>query len=374
MKVAMIGLRGLDDGLGGVEKAVREISTRLVRRGVDVTCYCRPKYNDRSEYEGVKLVNTRTVYTKHGETAFYVLGSVYKAIRAQYDVVHLHALASCVAAGFIRRFSSQTRLVSTIHGLDWQRAKWGRVASGILQRAEREAVRWSDHIICVSLSLQIYCQLRYPRQLFSAIPNGCDPPSKKIAPPPFGLEPEGYILFLGRIVPEKGVHYLIKAFQNVETDKKLIIAGPAPHAEGYRREIEELARADKRVQLVGPVKGAQKDALLANSYLFVLPSEIEGLPIALLEAASNGICPLVSSIPTAIEALGTQQAARGFVAEAGAIEQLENALQIACETPELVRELGDAAREYTSVHYDWDRITDQTLDVYQRALRQERRK
>jgi glycosyltransferase involved in cell wall biosynthesis len=166
MKVAMIGLRGLDDGLGGVEKVVRELSTRLVGQGVEVTCYCRPRYNTHTEWEGVRLINTRTLYTKHAETAFYAFGSIVQATRGDYDVIHIHALASAFLA-WIPRWFSRKKVVVTIHGLDWQRAKWGLLARQILKLGEWCAVHFSNYTTCVSLSLLVYFQMRYLHHPFA---------------------------------------------------------------------------------------------------------------------------------------------------------------------------------------------------------------
>src|SRR5262249_30336241 len=160
------GLRGIEDGLGGVEKVVREVSVRLAAKGASVTCFCRSRYNKRAEFQGVKLVNTRTIYTKHMETAFYALGSMLKAARGDFDVIHIHALASSSLA-WIPKWFSKKKVVVTVHGLDWQRAKWGFLARKVLQASEGCAVRFADLTVCVSLSLQIYFRMRYMNRTFA---------------------------------------------------------------------------------------------------------------------------------------------------------------------------------------------------------------
>lgn len=368
MKVAMVGLRGIEEGLGGVEKSVREISVRLAASGVDVTCFCRPRFNTLAEFQGVKLVNTRTLYGKHLETAVYAAGSILKATRGDFDVIHIHALASSTLA-WIPRWFSKKKVVVTIHGLDWQRAKWGLLARNMLRFSEKCAVRYAHETICVSHSLQIYFQMRYLNHPFVYIPNGCDavPTEAAYLPPPEGLKSKGYILFMGRLVPEKGVHRLIEAYRGLKTEQPLIIAGPEMHAAEYARSLRALAAGDARIRFVGAVAGELKERLLSNAYVFVLPSEIEGLPVSVLEAASRGICPVVSSIPTTLEVLGERGLARGFTFGASSSTELRTALETCLENPELVQALGEQARAFAVAHYNWDAIATETRRVYERV-------
>jgi len=367
MKIAMIGMRGLDDGLGGVEKAVREISTRLVKHGAEVTCYCRPKYNDKTEYEGVKLVNASTFYSKHAETAFYAANALWKAARSDADIVHVHAMASAGLCWLPKRIAGK-KVVVTIHGLDWQRAKWGKLAQGILKRGERAAVKHADHIICVSQSLFVYFYMRYMLTNLSMIPNGCDDVPDELPPPPEGFKSKGYLLYLGRLVPEKGADKLIEAYREIKTDMPLVIAGPITHAAAFGDRLRELAGDDPRIHFPGTVRGAEKDALLANAYAFVLPSQIEGLPITVLEASSWGICPIISSIPTTIEALGDHNLVRGYTMNPYSVPEIRTALSSCIEQPEMTENLGDAAREYATSNFNWDVIARRTLRVYEHVL------
>jgi glycosyltransferase involved in cell wall biosynthesis len=367
MKVAMVGLRGIEDGLGGVEKVVREVSVRLVAKGVQVTCFCRSRYNKRTEFNGVKLLNTRTIYTKHLETAFYALGSMWKAVRGDFDVIHVHALASSSLAWMPKWFSKKKVMV-TVHGLDWQRAKWGFIARKILQRSEATAVRYADLTACVSRSLQIYFQMRYMNRPFAYIPNGCDPASDRTLPPPDDYAAKGYVLFMGRLVPEKGVHRLFEAYRGLKTDKPLVIAGPEAHAREYGEHLHKMAAGDARIRFIGPITGEAKERFLSNAYVFVLPSEIEGLPVSVLEAACRGVCPVVSSIPTMIELLGERGLARGFTFDSASAAELRTVLETCLENPELVEALGQQAKEFVITNYNWDAVAAETLRAYQRVL------
>lgn len=362
MKIAMIGMRGTQDGLGGVEKAVREISVRLVEQGVDVTCFCRPKYNDMTEYKGIKLINTATLYSKHMETALYAIGAMLKAMRGDYDVIHIHAMATSTLAWIPRLFSNK-KVVVTIHGLDWQRAKWGFIAKSILKFGEACAVKFAHHIICVSLSLHTYFKMRYINSEFSYIPNGCDN-VEGVPPAPEDMEPRNYMLYMGRLVPEKGVHKLIEAFKKVDTKMELIIAGPESHAPEYNRQLHTMAEGDARIRFIGSISGQRKESVLAHAYMFILPSDIEGLPIALLEAASYGVCPVITSIPTALEVLGEHDLARGFVFDPHCTNELVTILETAISAPELVTALGEVAKANVLSKYNWGLIARMTQSVY----------
>jgi glycosyltransferase involved in cell wall biosynthesis len=335
-----------------------------------VTAYCRPRFNKKNEYQGVKLKNSRTIYTKHLETAFYAVGSMMDAAFGEYDIVHIHALASSTLA-WIPKYLGKKKVIVTVHGLDWQRSKWGVLPRSILKVAESLAVKHSHRCICVSRSLEGYFSMRYSGRLFHYIPNGCDPIHNTLLPAPDGLESKGYNLFMGRLTPEKGVHHLIKAYRQVDSLMPLIIAGPHPSADSYLIELKKLAEGDPRIHFVGAVSGDYKEQLLSHAYLFVLPSEIEGLPIALLEAASRGVCPVVSSIPTATEVLGERALTAGFTFGSGDSEQLRIALEVAIQTPELGLSLGAAAQNHVRYNFCWDRIATQTFGLYQQVLRDE---
>ena len=212
--------------------------------------------------------------------------------------------------------------------------------------------------------------MRYPGIKFSMIPNGCDNIKKTVLQPPNGLAKKKYILYMGRIVPEKGIHKLILAYKKISTDYPLIIAGPDQHASDYVKYLKSITDDHPKIHFVGSLSGEVKEQYLANSYLFVLPSEIEGLPIALLEAASYAVCPLVSNIPTAVEVLGTKELARGYVCDTGSIKELQTVLELALENEALSNQLGKVVQLHVEKHFNWDRITTQTFSVYKQCLGQ----
>lgn len=197
------------------------------------------------------------------------------------------------------------KCVVTIHGLDWQRAKWGGFATRFLRFGERMAAKYADEIIVLSASMQQYFADTYHRQTVR-IENGIDPPETADLSPlsRFGLKKDSYILFLGRIVPEKGIHYLIDAYRTLQTDKKLVIAGGASHSEEYFNQLKAKAAGDARIVFTDFVQGAPLAALYAGAYLYCLPSDLEGMPISLLEAMSYGNCCVTSDIPECTEVCG----------------------------------------------------------------------
>ncbi len=362
MKIAIIGLRGLGDGLGGVEKVVTETSTRLVNQGIDLTCFCKESYSQNDLYSNVKLINIKTLNTKHGETGLYALKAIIKASRSDFNILHLHALASSFLSWIPKLYGKN--VITTIHGLDWQRAKWGYIARSILKIGEAFAVTFSDAIICVSLSLYTYFKMRYPRKRIIYIPNGCDLPDENEYAPPAGLNKDGYILYMGRLVPEKGAHKLISAFNALNTDCKLVIAGGGTFSSKYEQQLKEMASHNPNIIFPGIITGESKEQYLRNALAFVLPSEIEGLPIALLESSCRGICPIVSAIPTTVEILGDWTISRGYTFDPYSLKQLRTALETCISNPQLTKELGQRARERVRSLYNWDLISSSIHEIY----------
>lgn len=254
------------------------------------------------------------------------------------------------------------RTVATIHGLDWQRAKWGKFASAYLKFGERTAVKCADEIIVLSESMRQYFQEKYGRGTHF-IPNGIEygePVSAQEITEKYGLHKNDYVLFLGRIVPEKGVHYLIEAFSKLNTNKKLVIAGGASDSNEYYQHIQQMANQDSRVILTGFIQGQALKELYSNAYIYVLPSDLEGMPMSLLEAMSYGNCCLTSDIPECAEVVEGHAA----TFQHGSVESLRKELQELLENDDLVQRYKANAADYIVSKYNWDSVTDQTLNLY----------
>lgn len=364
MKIAMIGSRGIPFTYSGIETHLEQLCPRLVKKGLGITVY--GKINERFPYrkfKGVRIQQLPAVPTKHLETISRSALSVYNELFSENDIVHFHALGPSILAFLPRAFRKRT--VVTVHGLDWQRAKWGRFATACLKAGEWASVNFCDATICVSRQLKQYYIDKYGADA-KYVPNGVEVPKRKSPHKiqAMGLRKENYILFLSRLVPEKGAHYLINAFKRIKTEMKLVIAGGPGHTQAYVEEIKAMAAGDHRIIFTGFVSGNTLVELFSNAYLFVLPSEMEGLPIALLEALSYGRCVVTSDIPENLEV----SADHGFAFKNRDASSLKSVLVSLLKDPVLVKQTGDMGRAMVQKAYNWDLITDQTIDVYRNIL------
>ena len=241
----------------------------------------------------------------------------------------------------------------TSAGLDWAREKWKfGVGSKFIRQGEKNAVKYADEIIVLSKGVQKYFMETYGRETHF-IPNGVNRPEvreAKLITDHFGLEKDSYILFLGRLVPEKGIRYLVEAFKNVKTDKKLVIAGGSSDTDSFMEELKELAKGDDRILFTGFVQGAMLDELYSNAYIYTLPSDLEGMPLSLLEAMSYGNCCLVSDIPECAEVVED----KALIFKKSDVEDLREKLQDACDHPEMVIRMKNQAADFICEKYNWD--------------------
>jgi len=254
------------------------------------------------------------------------------------------------------------RCIATIHGLDHQRSKWGRLAKAYIMMGEKCAARHAHEVIVLSKNVQDYFMNTYGRRTHF-IPNGVDRPEKTPAQQitaTYGLQKNDYILYLGRIVPEKGLTYLIEAFKNVKTHKKLIIAGGASDTAEFFEELKALAADDPRIQFVGFVQGQLLEELYSNAYVYTLPSDLEGMPLSLLEAMSYGSCCLTSDIPECTQVTEDH----GVSFQKGSIEDLQKKLQMLCDDEATVSRYQQQAADYICGKYSWQQVTEQTLKLY----------
>lgn len=370
MKIAMFGHKRLPSREGGVEIVVEELSSRIVDRGHSVTCYNRRGHhisgaqydtNASGNYRGIRIKYVPTI-EKKGLAA--VTSSFFAALCSgfgSYDVVHIHAEGPAFFS-FIPKWLGK-RVVVTIHGLDWQREKWkSGFGSRFIRWGEEHAVRWADEIIVLSQAVQEYFQDTYGRTT-RWIPNGVTRP-QQVAPKyireKFGLEGQDYLLFLGRLVPEKGLRYLIEAFRQVKTDKKLVIAGGSSDTDGFIRELHTLAEGDERILFTGFVQGDLLEELYSNAYLYTLPSDLEGMPLSLLEAMSYGNCCLVSDIPECADVVED----KAMIFRRADVKDLRDQLQAACDNPEEVRKRKAQAADFICEKYNWDSVVTQTMELY----------
>lgn len=365
LRIAFLGMKCMPAlGQGGVEVVVEELSTRMAKMGHQVTCYNRSGKQGGKKglttYKGVRIVNVPTI-DKRGLAA--MSASTMAAIRAAfgpYDVVHFHAEGPCAMLWLPKLMGK--RCIATIHGLDHQRAKWGKLASTYIMLGEKCAVRFADEVIVLSKGVQDYFQKTYGRKT-RFIPNGVNRPKLHEADlirKKYGLEKNGYILFLARLVPEKGLNYLIRAYRQVKTDKKLVIAGGTSDTDQFVKELKVMAAGDDRILFTGFVRGQMLEELYSNAYLYTLPSDLEGMPLSLLEAMSYGNCCLVSDIAECTEVVED----KAMVFRRGDVEDLREKLQTACDREELVQGYKKEAAEFICGKYDWDEVAAETVRLY----------
>lgn len=372
MKIAMLGHKRIPSREGGVEIVVEQLAARMVQKGHSVTVYNRKGHHvaDRSrdicskkkwDYEGIRIVTVPTFEKKSLNAIVYAFFATWRVIFGRFDVIHYHAEGSCAMLPFAKKLS-KTRCVATIHGLDWQRSKWGGFATRFLLFGEKMAAKYADQVIVLSENVQTYFRETYGRETV-VIPNGIQrpkPAQADIIRKKYGLEKDSYILFLARLVPEKGLHYLIDAYGNLQTEKKLVIAGGSSHSTEYMNEMEALSAQNEKIQMTGFVQGKELEELYSNAYIYVLPSDVEGMPLSLLEAMSYGNCCLVSDIPENKDVIGDY----GKTFMHGDISDLRKQLEELLGSPALTAYYQRRAADYICEKYQWDEVVEKTLSVY----------
>ena len=371
LRIAVFGQKRLSRE-GGVEIVVKELCTRMARQGCQVTCYNRSGHHvsgaeyddiDNTNYEGIRQKYVPTIEKKGlaavSASAFAALYSAF----GKYDVVHIHAEGPAFFSWLPKMFGK--RVVVTIHGVDWQREKWqSGFGSKFIRQGEKNAVKYADEIIVLSKGVQDYFKETYGRETHF-IPNGVNRPQIREANliiDKFELKKDSYILFLGRLVPEKGIRYLVEAFKNVKTDKKLVIAGGSSDTDSFMEELKGLAKDDERILFTGFVQGAMLDELYSNAYIYTLPSDLEGMPLSLLEAMSYGNCCLVSDIPECAEVVEE----KALIFKKSNVKDLQEKLQDACDHPEKVDAYKKQAADFICEKYNWDEVVKETMKLYRR--------
>ena len=369
LKICQLGMKRVPSREGGIEIVVEELATGMAARGMDVTCCNRSGHHVSGKefdsqklksYKGIKLVWLPTVNAKGlaaASSSFF--GAIYAAL-GNFDVVHFHAEGPCAMMGITKLFGK--KCVATIHGLDHQRSKWGKFAGWYIMQGEKAAVKYADEIIVLSKSVQQYFMDTYGRET-KLIPNGVNRPvirQAQIIKDKFGIGKDEYILFLGRIVPEKGVHYLIEAFKNVKTKKKLVIAGGSSDTAEYYDKIQQSAKDDDRIIFTGFVCGNELDELYSNAYIYTLPSDLEGMPLSLLEAMSYGNCCLTSDIPECADVVED----KAVTFKKSDVKDLTAKLQYLCDNGDEVNKYKSQSADYICNKYNWNDVVDETLELY----------
>lgn len=375
LKIAMIGQKRIPSREGGVEIVVENIATRMVKTGHIVHAYNRKgKHVLNSEVEctgknitnhkGVTLIPVFTIDKKGLAALSSSIVATIKAVFNKYDIIHFHAEGPSAMLWLPKILGIKT--VVTIHGLDWQRNKWGNLASKYIKLGEWMAAKYADEVIVLSKNIQKYFKDVYDRNT-KFIPNGIEKNDlieideiDKL----WGIKKNEYILYLGRIVPEKGLTYLIDAYKKIKTAKKLVIAGGASDTNTFFEEIKEMCQNDDRIIFTGFVEGKVLSELYSNAYIYVLPSDVEGMPISLLEAMSFGNCCVVSDISECVEVVED----KAIIFEKGNVLDLKIKLEHLIKNKSIVEKYKEQSSLFICKKYKWDDVVDKTLCVYKEVV------
>ena len=362
LRLAFIGGRGVISKYSGIESYYEEVGKRLVAMGHEVTVYCRNHFTPNlAEHNGMKLVRLPTVHSKHLETVIHTSLSTLHALLCRYDLVHYHALGPALFSFLPRLMGVKTAV--TVQGLDWQRRKWGWLASKVLRLGEQASVHFPNGTMVVSRALQQRYRERHGVETFY-VPNGGVLRERKepSAILEWGLQPAGYVLYLGRFSPEKGCHLLVEAFEHLETDTKLVMAGGSSYNDEYSRELR--THASDRIRMLEWVSGDTLDELITNAMVFVLPSDLEGLSLALMEAMGAGLCVLTSDVPENREVVD----GAGFTFQRGNAADLADRLRFLIANPVVREAAGRSARKRIEDHYQWQKIAEDIESAYVEIL------
>ena len=375
MKIYFIGQKGIPAIYGGVERHVEELATRLAKEGHEVFVYVRNHYTPKvlKEYNGVKLIHLPSIKTKHLDAITHTLLASLDVLRREADIIHYHAIGPSSLLWLPKVLKRKVKIISTFHSDDRKHKKWGYIARKFLGLGAYISVKWPHKTIAVSKYQSKVHGQEFSNEL-DYIPNGV-PAFEKISPQiiteKWGLAGNDYILAVSRLIKHKGLHYLIRAFSILKNvDKKLVIVGDANYTDNYVQYLKNLAGDNKNIIFTGNQTGQTLAELYSNAYLFVQPSEAEGLSIALLEAMSYGQAVLCSDIEPNKEAV----ADLALTFRSKSITDLSQKLRYLLNHPEIVAEMGFKLQERARIEYNWDNITKRTIELYKSFSDQGREK
>ena len=372
MRIAMVGHKRVPSREGGIEVVVEELAARMVMHGHSVTCYNRTGHHvsgkeydieHLDEYRGIRLKRVPTIDRKGLAAVTSSFFGCLAAAFGPYDVVHIHAEGPAMFS-WLPRLTGK-RVVLTVHGLDWARDKWkGSFGSWYIHTGEKTGVRFAHEIIVLNHSTQKYFQDTYGRAT-RYIPNGVNPvapAAPDIIREKYGLEKDSYILYLGRMVPGKGLSLSGGCVQEAPHRQEAGHRGRLLRHPLVHRPAEGAGRRGRPHHFTGFVDGALREELYSNAYLFVLPSDLEGMPLCLLEAMSYGNCVITSDIEECYNVIHDN----GIVFRKGDVDDLAQKLTYALEHPNAVRMFKWLAAEYVCTRFPWDKIVVETLKLYQK--------
>ncbi|MCF7860265.1 glycosyltransferase family 4 protein [Patescibacteria group bacterium] len=364
MKIAFIGQKGIPAISGGVERHVEFLAKELTVLGHEVIVYNRKNYTPTvlKEYAGIKLIYKSFINKKNLANITHTFLSSLDVLFRRVDIIHYHGVGPSLLLFLPKIFAPKAKLVATLHSFDYDNEKWGRFAKIMLHLGERMMFALADEVIVITPATQKYAQNKYQRESV-LIPNGADmvPVSSDSALKFWGLAKDSYIFSASRLIKLKGLQYLIEAYKDLKTEKKLVIAGDGE----YESELRVLAGDNKNIIFVGNQSGDALRQLYANAHLFIQSSEMEGLSLSLLEAMGHQTACLASDI------IGNQEALAdtGFYFQSRNVADLKSKLNYILNHPEEVKLMSAAAYKRAEQEYNWHHIAIDTAKAYQDLLK-----
>jgi glycosyltransferase involved in cell wall biosynthesis len=379
LRIAVIGPRGVPSNYSGVERIVEELFEYIAARGHHVTVYCRPGvlHEKTGTHKGIRLVRTAAPGGKNFETLSHsFFSTLHAALRGdihdgkkKFDLISYHTIAPGLFTPIAR--IAGIPVVNHVHGLDWQREKWKGLGSRVLRRCERTMVGHATQIVGVNQEIADYYRNTYQLEV-PILPNGVHAVSDDFTPDAdllnrFGLSPRGYIVCIGRLVPEKRIHDTIAAFKNVPGETKLVFVGEGKHSPEYVQQIHQQAATDARIVFTGIQSGNALETLFRSARLYVTASELEGLPSSLLECMERRIPAITSDIVPHRQLLGSVPGFDRFF-PVGDVAALTHLITAALADEAKSNTLGELQRQFVRQHYSWPSRADATLNLYRQVV------
>jgi len=370
LKIAVTGFRGVPATWGGVEHHCEEIYSRLAAKGYKIVIYARDRYvpEEIKSYKGLTIKKLPTIYTKYTEAFIHTLLAVFDIIISDFDIVHIHAQGPCILIFLIRFFRPKIKIYFTCHGLDWERKKWPWWASLCIRAGELLSAFVPHYHIAVSKELQKYYKNRYGVSC-CYIPNGVNKSivNDHSALETWSLKPNGYFITVGRIVPEKRIEDSLLVFVKRKKSKKLVVVGESADKNGYMQKLRHIASGSENIIFTGYQFGEALASLFSCACGFITTSELEGLPLTLLEALSYGVIPIASDIPPHREILGK---IHGYLFPTGDICALASCIdEVELLSEERINDFRKNVCRMITNEYNWDRSAEQHDHLYKKTYR-----
>jgi glycosyltransferase involved in cell wall biosynthesis len=369
IKIAVTGLRGIPATWGGIEHHCENIYTRLAEKGYDITIYARSHYVPKgmTQYKGLKIKRLPTLNFKYSDALFHTFLSIVDILFTNPDIVHIHGIGPCFFSWMPRIFRPRMPVFFTCHGLDWRRKKWPKWASFLIYLGEMSAILFTHYRIVVSRDLQNYFKSRYGIETFY-IPNGMNPLPYR-APnriKQWNLSVRNYFLFVGRLVPEKRVEDIIEAYLLKYRKSRLVIVGDDASPCQYMNKLRMLAKGNDSIIFTGYQYGNVLQELLSNARSFVTASEMEGLPLSLLEALSCGTMCITSDIAPHQEVVGNLECPSFPVGDIQAISDCLNFVESMAESR--LDGFKNACIDLISNRFNWEKTSMEHDRLYRKSL------